>query len=226
MKHLFTIFLLFVGLFSFSQGWDFEKPNYKKIEKNIKKKRSNLYYKTLMSRYMSADTTMTLEEKRHLYYGYSFHKNYSPYSSSDYSDSLNDVLDKEEFNNVDQQKIIKFSDYILKENPFDLSAINHQLFALEQTGNKEEFNKKLIQFKIVLDALMSSGNGLNKNDAFYVIFTSHEYHLLSILGLEFGGEQNLIEDYDYLKVAPNEFNIEGLYFEISPCLGSLMDMFK
>ena len=65
-----------------------------------------------------------------------------------------------------------------------------------------------------------------KKEAFYVIYTSHEYDLLNILGFQFGGSQSLIEHYDYLTLAENEAKIEGLYFDVSPCLNSMSKMFK
>lgn len=226
MKKIFTITFLLINFLSFSQDWDFKTPNYKKIEKEIKKKNSSFFYNSLMKRYMEADSTLTLEEKRHIYYGYSFNENYSPYSRSEYSDSLRLILQKEKLDMVDFKKIVDFTNSMLSENPFDLNAINYQLYSLEQTRNKELFDKRMAQYQIVLDAIMSSGNGTNKKNAFYVIYTSHEYVLLNILGFQFGGMQSLIEHYDYLTLAENEAEIEGLYFDVSPCLNSMSEMFK
>ena len=87
---------------------------------------------------------------------------------------------------------------------------------------QEAFQKKLTQLRTIVDVLMSSGNGKTKEDAFYVIDISHEYNLLSILGFQFGGSQHLIEHYDYLSVAENNQNIEGFYFDVSPCLNSIL----
>ncbi|WP_452220862.1 DUF4919 domain-containing protein [Lacinutrix salivirga] len=226
MKKIILITFILIGHLSYSQDWDFEKPNYKKIEKNIKKKKSNLFYKTLMSRFQKADSTMTLDEKRHLYYGYIFDKNYSPYSRSDYRDSLRVVLRKEKMDSLDLNRIVEFTNKMLFENPFNLNAINYQLYSLEKLGNKESFDKRVNQLRIIVDALMSSGNGKSKKEAFYVIYTSHEYDLLNFLGLQFGGSQSLIEHYDYLTIAENEDKLEGLYFDVSPCLKSLSKMFK
>ncbi|MBR9914103.1 MAG: DUF4919 domain-containing protein [Algicola sp.] len=104
--------------------------------------------------------------------------------------------------------------------------MNYQLYVLENTGDKALFNKKVIQLNTLFDALISSGNGTTKEDAFYVIETTHEYDLISILGLTFGGQQSHIEHYDYLTLAANEAEIEGLYFDITPCLNSLSRMFE
>ena len=73
---------------------------------------------------------------------------------------------------------------------------------------------------------LSSGDGLTKETAYYVINTTDEYNLISILGFEFGGEQSLIEHYDRLTLAENDYNIEAFYFDVSPCLNSLSKMLK
>lgn len=226
MKKIILITFILIGHLTYSQDWDFEKPDYKKIEKNIQMEKSNLFYKTLMNRFQQADSTMTLEEKRHLYYGYIFDENYSPYSRSSYRDSLRVVVQKEEIDSLDLKKIIDFTNEMLLKNPFDLNAINYQLYSLEQLGNNESFEKRMIQLRIIVDALMSSGNGKSKKEAFYVIYTSHEYDLLNILGFQFGGSQSLIEHYDYLTITENEAKLEGLYFDVSPCLNSMTKMLK
>mgnify|MGYP000591948074 CR=1 FL=1 len=169
---------------------------------------------------------MTLKEKRYLYYGYSFQHTYSPYGHSDFNDSLKVVFQKDQHNNKDLQQIIEYADSLLVDNPFDLRAMNYHLYAFEKLGKKVEFDKKHNQMSIIIDALLSSGDGLKKKTAFYVIYTSHEYALLSILGFEFGGKQSLIDHYDYLEVAKNPKKIEGLYFDVSPCLNSLHETFK
>lgn len=194
-----------------------KKPNYKKIEKEISKNKSEFFYPKLLKRYLNYDATMTLKEKRYLYYGYSFQDTYSPYEHSDFSDSLKEVLQKEEHIDKLLQKTIKYADSILVENPFDLRAINSQLYALEKLERMLEFDKKVNQMRAIVDALLSSGDGLKKKTAFYVIYPSHEYYLLNFLGFEFGGIQSLIEGYDYLTVAKNSQKIKGFYFDVSPC---------
>jgi hypothetical protein len=210
---------------AYAQKKDFNKPDYKAIENKISQEDSDFFYPKLLQRFLLADTTMSLDEKRCLYYGYTFQKTYSPYGHSDYRDSILLVLRKDDHESKDLLKIIEFSDSLLAFNPFDLRAINYQLYAFEKFGQKTEFDLRINQMRIIIDALLSSGNGRKKKTAFYVISTAHEYDLLSILGYEFGGQQSLIEHYDYLEVAKNPDKIDGLYFDVSPCLNSLNKMF-
>jgi len=127
------------------------KPDYKKIEKNIKDKKSTFYYEKLMRRFIASDSSMTLDEKQHLYYGYVFSDDYNPYSTND---GINFIYEK-----------------------------------------------------------------LNQSDS-----TKIDYK--DVLGLQYGGEQSLIDHYDFLKLKENKFELKGLYFDITPCLQSLDKKFK
>ena len=225
MKKILLITFALISTLSHSQERDFEKPNYKKIKKNIKKKNSNLYYNSLMTRFRNADSTMNLKEKRHLYYGYTFNKDYAPYSGSDYRDSIKPLMDKEKLDSLDLTKCIEFADAMLLHNPFDLNAMNYKSYALEQMGNITDYKKLYHQAITIYDAIFSSGNGKSRKEAFYVIEISHEYKVLNVLGFQWGGSQSKIESYDYLTLAENEWEIEGLYFDVSPALSVLSDMF-
>jgi hypothetical protein len=82
----YTLLLCFFAfsLSAFAQQEIIGKPNYKKIKKSIQKKSSEFYYPVLMERFKNGDSTMTIDEKRHLYYGFTFEDSYSPYSRSKY----------------------------------------------------------------------------------------------------------------------------------------------
>ena len=224
MKQLILLLLLFCCCFSYAQDWEYESPDYEQIEEAIQQKNSHLFYESLMDRFLAADSTMTLEEKRHLYYGYSFHEEYSPYATSDYNDSLKVIFQQEELDSLDYQKIIVFTDSMLLGNPFDINALEYQLFSAEQSQNLELFEKRMNQLSAIVDAVLSSGTGVSKKEAFYVINVSHEYNILDMLGLPYGGSQHLTEHYDYLSLGENNANLEGLYFDVSRCLSTLPGM--
>ena len=226
-KVIISIVTIFIISNSFSQEIKFERPKYKKISKEIKKKKSKFYYKKLFDRYSNGDTTFNLNEKRHLYYGYSFQEKYSPYGSSTYTDSLTIFYEKDTLTEFDLKKIIKFSLLIIDEAPFDLRALNNLSYSYYRLGNIGLGNLYNYKSLLIVDAIMSSGDGISEKSAFYVIYISHEYDLLEALGFGFGGEQSLlISGFDYLTLQDNEFGIEGLYFEISRSLEHLNLMFK
>lgn len=217
-KSYLILFLFFIQSHLFAQDYTLEAPNYSLIEKNIKDKKSDFYYPKLMARYELSDTTMTLEQKRHLYYGYTFQPKYNPYGRSESSEKLRDVINKEKLSDEDLIEIIKLSNQALKDNPLDIRSLNYRLYSFEKQEKLDDLKKNLIKLEIIVDALVSSGDGTTKEKAFFVIETSHEYDLLGMFGFRFGGQQSLIEHFDYLTVAQNDENIKGLYFDVTPCL--------
>ncbi len=168
-----------------------------------------------------------MEEKRHLYYGYAFQDKYSPYNLSMYSDSIRPYLQKDTLTEADCGEVIRLSKLLLDENPFDLRALNYLAYCYGRLNDPVSEFQYGNRITLVLDAIMSSGDGLTEETAFSVIFVSHEYDLLNALDFTFGGQQSLTKNgYDYLALEPNRFGIEGFYFEISRCLGALDKMFK
>ena len=125
-------------------SWEdtFEKPDYDKIKQNIENKESNFYYQKLWDRYKQGDNTMNLEERRHLYYGYVFNKNYSPYGSAYDSKKANAILDKEKPTKKEWQKLISLLDVALAAEPFGLRYLYYQMIAYKSINKPKEAEKK------------------------------------------------------------------------------------
>jgi hypothetical protein len=216
MKPLFSFFLLIFSTGAFSQTEEFSKPDYTQIEKNVGDKKSPLYFDTLFERYKKADSTMTIEEKRHLYYGYSYQENYSPYSISDSQEDLNKILQKQDSDKKTFEKLIKVSAKVLEDFPFSIRIKEYRIYAYKQLGKYKEARAEEIQASIIIDAILSTGDGTSQENSFFVINTTNEYEILDIMGFRFGGEQELIEHkYDYLTLAENSYNIKGFYFDVT-----------
>jgi hypothetical protein len=130
------------------------------------------------------------------------------------------------YDRVTLEKIVRFGDLAVGSNPFDFEAINYQLFAFDKMGDKENFQKRMTQARMIVDVLMSTGKGLEIENPIFVISTSHEYFLLNVLGFKFGGEQSLMGQCDYLAIEENDAEVKGLYFDVSPCLNSLSKFIK
>ena len=64
-----------------AQNTEIKPVKFKKISKEIKKKKSPYYYPLLFQRYLELDTSLTAEEFKYLYYGFSFQAEYQPYGT-------------------------------------------------------------------------------------------------------------------------------------------------
>lgn len=219
MKKFFFLFLFTIGgLAVHAQPGHFEAPDYKSIKKNIENPSSDFYYPKLMERYQNGDSTLTREERRHLYYGYVFHPNYVAVDTSAYNSRLMETLSKESFTSSDYEKLLEDADALLSEDPFNLRALNTKLIVYAQLDNVPEYKKAIQQRKVVLDAIVSSGDGLTKKTAYHVIKVAHEYDFLNTTGYTYAGESQLVGHCNYVKVGENKYGIEGLYFDITPVL--------
>jgi Domain of unknown function (DUF4919) len=225
-KIICNVLLLFVFNTIQSQETQFTKPDYQAIEKAVKNPNSPFFYSILQQKFNNADSTMTQEERRHLYYGYTSQKQYNPYAIDEGSEKLSEVLAKKELGAKEFDQIITFGNEILAKNPFNLRVMNYQLFAYEKKNDTLNFIKKVTQLRILVDAILSTGKGTTAENAIYVIDVSHEYDILNILGFEYGGSQSLRGENDYLTLAPNQYNVEGLYFDVSASKNQLMNLLK
>ncbi len=227
MKKHFLFLLLVTSMTVTAQNQKFVKPDYKAIKKEVAKKNSLYFYETLMNKFNSADTTMTIEEKRHLYYGFTNSDKYSSFYTGKANDSLRSVINQKNLEDKDFKKIITYGTAVLKENPFDLRTLNIMAYAYEKQNNLVAAKNSAIQISIIIDAIFSTGDGTSKENAFYVINVPHEYDMISILGFQYGGSQSLVNGtYDYLTLAENSYGIKGLYFDISASLNKMSDMLK
>ena len=169
-----TLIALFILIGIGANAQNHSAVDYKSIEKKIKKKKSEMYYPDLMERFLAGDTSLNLEEKRHVYYGYAFQKEYSPYGSAEYSDSLLVYLKLEEHDSLSFEKIIHYADLVLEETPFDIKTMRYQMYAMDQLVKMEHYGKRYEQYNIVVDALMSSGDGRSDKNAFLLLLSKRK----------------------------------------------------
>lgn len=228
MKKLTIIILLTVIAASlFAGNGQFEKPDYKKIGEAVKDKQSKFYYPGLFSRYEKADTTLTSEELRYVYYGYFFSKSYSVFGPSDYRDSLAAVIKKDSLGPEDHRKVLQYEKKILASDPFSLRDLNMMAQACILMADTLGANQNAVKIQMVVVAILSSGDGKSEETAWHVVSVGNEYDLLKYLGFKFGGGQSLTKGgCDYLQVAQNEYGIDGFYFDVNMLLQKEQEAFK
>jgi hypothetical protein len=228
MKKIF-ISLIFSSIIinSLCQNKDFKKPDYKGIEKIIVNKESGFFYPDFLKRYKKSDTTLTLQDFRILYYGFLFNESYSVYGSSNYQDSINLVLGKDSLIREDFFQIIYYERLILDEYPFNLRDLNVLLYSYLQIGDTLSAIEADFKLNMIIQAILSTGDGKKEKTAWHVISISHEYDILGALGFQFGGSQTLTKNgCDYLEIADNDYGIKGFYFDVNMILNKQRDLFK
>lgn len=210
--------LMFIVFFSQSvlaQNDVAKAPDYKVIEKAIKKRNSPFYYPRLFKRYLKGDSTLSKTDARYLYYGYLFNKNFKLYDNSGHNDSLRAIFRQDTLTLADYARISQIEQKILEDFPFnpgDLNILSNCYVKLGETASAKVEKRKL---NLIINAILSSGDGLTDTTGWHVIKVSHEYDILDALGFTFGGEQSLTgNNCDYLKVTNNKYGVKGVYFDV------------
>lgn len=214
LKPFLFFSLIFISTFSFSQQKEYEAPNYKLIQKNIENKDSEFYYPKLMDKLKANDTLITNDQYRHLYFGYTFQKEYHPYKISENEKKLIPYFQSKDLKKSDYAEIIKISNASLKEFPLNLRVMNFLAYIYHLDGNETMAKKVSHNFYGLFGAIFSSGDGRDCKTGFHVIAVSHEYVVMNILQLE-TASQGLSGDCDYLSLEKDKYKLPGVYFNIT-----------
>lgn len=195
-----------------------DAPNYNEIRKGMNNPNSDTYYPRLMDRYLKQDTTLSLQQYRTLYYGFTLQDDFVPYQPErDELLNLRTQITKNPKDKVLVSRALNVALNSYKDNPFSLLAIQTIAFcysSLEDHTNYEIWN---VQKNGILDAIVSSGDGETEESAIHVISVEHEYEVLYRMGLEVLRDSLCSDKVEFLHVADNAQDIPGLFFNFGAC---------
>lgn len=217
MKKILTMLALLLALGANAQEMQTTRPDYAAIEQNITDIDSPLYYSTLLNRYKQGDSSLTTEEARHLYYGHALTaKSHDVAKLNETQANLKEILQKQSPTVADLENVADYTATLLEANPFSITIKKYRQYCLTQLQRYDEAKAERNQAEIIIDAILSSGDGTSKQNSIHVIDASNEYELVSIMGFEpVGDEYATNGQYDYFTVNKNAYNIPGLFFEVS-----------
>lgn len=192
-------------------------PDYERIAAEVADAASSYYYPKLMGRYEKGDTTLTLEDFRHLYYGYPGQPGYKPLLSPPYADSLERAFGKKtRLEAPDYRRVVGFARNTLKEEPFSMRDLNVLAFAYQMLDEPEKARIQMFKIQGILDAIRSTGTGLREESPWYVIYMRDAEDVLNLIGARFTKFIILTRSVEYAPVynMPNKRN-KGYYFDYS-----------
>lgn len=192
-----------------------EKPDFEEIRRTINDRTSDYYYPRLMAEFERNDTAMKLDKYRYLYLGYSLQEDYNPYRSSNVDMASTARVAREKLTREECNEVISSANLALQDNPFDLQQMAMLIEALKQS--RQDGLAKIWQYKFnyILMAIVSTGTGIDEDNAWFVIEPQHEYMLLNAMG--YTVTNHLFDEpyFEFLTVADNNgLEAGGYYFNI------------
>ncbi len=218
MKKL--ILLLFLGCSSlFVSAQKCSQIDFDEIYKKNNDKKSPFFFSKLLKRYQALDTTMTPEEYKHLYYGYTRSTFYSPIDPE--ATMLRRLVEDGKLKEAKES--IKLLD---KTNPVNLNlAYSKALLAFKEKNQKDEKVFSL-QSQGLMTTILTSGDGLSAEKAFVVTAIEDEYFIMKMFKLKFVKQENM-GTCDVMTIElPNMFNIEKIYFNKEKSSEYMKKMFE
>lgn len=222
IKAFFSLFFMVLLMAAKAQKPDFKAPDYSSIQKNIENKNSEFYYPELLKRLKQNDTLLTGNQYRHLYFGYTFQKDYKPYKISKKAEEMTKYYRGEGVSEKDLPAGIKLFREALEENPMDLRAMNYLAYMYHLTKDEITAKKIASNFHGLIGVILSSGDGMKCETGFHVISVTDEYVLLNTFQME-RTSQGLTGKCDYITFEKDKYKIPGLYFDISRFYGKILD---
>lgn len=215
----FIALLLGSGMVAAQDSTEVVIPDFEHIKREVNNPHSAYYYPILTAKYNSNDTTMTLDEYRYYYLGYTFQEDYNPYRRSEFSHQIDHLYKQgRKLSVAEYENLIRFAQQTLNDNPFDLRQINILIYALKGTHRHKEAAIWQYRLDHIIDAILSTGDGITPESAWHVIYPTHEYIILNCLGMK-GVEFIFVEPcYDYIEIEENNRRIEGFYFNVERIL--------
>jgi hypothetical protein len=125
----------------------------------------------------------------------------------------------------DRVNLVRYYKELIKTDPMNLRSTSRLFSLYKKLG--DTVNSMYYQFKLEMLArvIFSTGDGRTDSTGIHVLEVGDEYTLLSLLGIEFDGTQTLTANQcDYLKVKPNDYGLEGMYFDVKQIFKGYAEM--
>ncbi len=191
-----------------------QPPDEQQIRGDIFRVGSGFYYPNLMARYMLGDTLLTLDDYRHLYYGYTHSADYQPFVRPVEADSMASILSRGPvFEGVDLLRLIDNGKQLMLTEPFNPRMINVMTYAYGQLGDTENELKSHRRFTMLMQTILSSGDGLSEETPWHILYFDHAQDVMDFLELRYLRPMVISRSVEYYPLIKREGNVRGYYFD-------------
>lgn len=158
-------------------------PDNDKILAAIIDSGSPYYYPSLMLRYEAGDTTLTLRDYHHLYYGFAWQHNYNPLEPEPAKErvlmAFEQVMNEGDFTVEAAERLVRCCKEVMVSDPFSPSNLNFLTFAYGLLKDTVQERVNADRMKKVLKTIELSGTGLTEKEPWQIIVFTHANDFLA-----------------------------------------------
>lgn len=207
-----TLFLFFCFLTQINAQIEIAKPDFLKIQTEVKNKSSKYYLPKLLDTFKTSGYNMPAEEMHYLYFGYSMVNEYTPLSLADKKKKVTLLSNKK----ANCNDIVSSCNQLLEDDPFDLDyrkILNTCNYELHHNDKESDQSFKL--FYNIFMSIRKTGLGTSADNPIYIINENHVDAVLTLLGYIQTGEHVKNGNSLFVSVKENYFRLKGVYFDIT-----------
>ena len=198
------------------------RPDLEKIKSETTDETSKYYYPKLLEMFMANDTVMTDDDFRYFYYGTLFQEDYDPYRKT-YDEEeykrIEPLYYKSDHTRAEKDMMQKYAQAAIENNPIDLLQLKNLIYVYEKKGKVNLAKIWKNKLNHLLLTIASSGNGLDADNAWMVVFPRHEYDFLNLVGITALSQEFVPPYYEKLGVSrKTDKDPEAYFFDIKAIL--------
>lgn len=215
-----TLLLLVIGLVCMrSNAQKVSNIDFDAVKKSLDN--SPKMYTGLLERFRQADSTLTNDEYKLIYYGQCFQKSYNPYGNDQKNfDSFKKYYQDEKF-----EQALPFALKMIDNNPLNMKMTFLALVCYHHINDVAGKANMSSRYNGIMKTIFDSGDGKSDPTAFVVMCINDEYELMANMQVQ-NTSQALRGFCDVMTLKENDLGIKELYFNVSKPLESMMNMFK
>ena len=209
------IALIFLCFFAFGSALCAQvAPDNEQILRGSIDSNSKYYYPSLYSRYMMGDTTLTLDEYHHLYYGYAYQPSYNPLEVISAETAVLNILETNvEMDSLGAQELLTQCKEVMKADPFSPKNLNFMTYAYSVLGDEESAKISADRFRKVLETIETSGTGVREKSPLHVLWASHGVDFLVSKDLKIGERRFISQTLEHFALLEKYGDIKGYFFD-------------
>lgn len=180
---------------------------------------SPYYYTNLMLNYRNGTAPLTSDGYYYLYYGYAYQEEYRPFAENKALDLMLDIMAgiNPEMPTVGQlEALIERGAEAMEADPFNPKVLNMMAYAYGALGDTEREELYFNHLNGILQAIESTGTGLQEKSPWHVLMFSHAYDVVASKGYTYNEGRIISRTVEFIPLTRKTADkTKGFYFDYS-----------